>query len=180
MLINLKPHEIHKDIYQISLNDLASRGIKNIIIDLDNTIVPWGDMRITPELREWIKSLKTKGFRLCIVSNSNRGIIQYFASQLEIMSAPKRGKPFLRAFKSAMDMFDGNEYDTAVIGDQIFTDILGGKRMNLYTILVEPISKREFFGTKIMRILEKIVKRKGGSDEHNSAYKTGRSNRSSG
>ena len=79
-----------------------------------------------------------------------------------------------------MDMFDGNEYDTAVIGDQIFTDILGGKRMNLYTILVEPISKREFFGTKIMRILEKIVKRKGGSDEHNSAYKTGRSNRSSG
>ena len=156
-MLKLKPDVVKKSIYHISFNDLINRGIKNIIIDLDNTIVPWGDRHITPELFEWVNTAREKGFKLCIVSNSGRERIQYFASRLNILAASKRGKPFLRAFKSAMRMIDGNRNNTAVVGDQIFTDILGGKRMKLYTILVEPISRKEFPGTKIMRLLEKTV-----------------------
>jgi HAD superfamily phosphatase (TIGR01668 family) len=156
-LIKLKPDMAVKNIFHISFNALVDRGIENIIIDLDNTIVPWGDQKIPSELYGWVKAAREKGLKLCILSNSSRERIQYFASRLGILAASKRGKPFLRAFKSALETLDGDHNNTAVVGDQIFTDILGGKRLKLYTILVEPISRREFLGTKAMRLLERIV-----------------------
>lgn len=157
MLKLFEPDQIEDSIYDIDLCKLLTQGFVNIIIDLDNTLVPWDQNMIPPELYQWIMSAKEMGFNVCILSNSKNKRIQHFASCLGVLAAPKRGKPLLRVFKSAMSVLKGNFHNTLVIGDQIFTDILGGNRMNLYTILVNPISSKEFFMTKISRILEKFI-----------------------
>jgi len=56
-----------------------------------------------------------------------------------------------------MDILETTPGETAVVGDQLFTDILGGNRLGLFTVLVIPMSKREFIGTKIVRMLEKVL-----------------------
>lgn len=160
MFIKLKPNQIAQSVCDVNLKELMRRGIFNIIIDLDNTLIPWGEETIIPEIHQWVKAGQEMGIRFCIVSNGSFKRICHFASKFGMLVAPKRGKPLSRAFKSAMMRLDGNQHNTAVIGDQIFTDILGGNRLNLYTILVEPISKREFVGTKLMRFLEKTIARR--------------------
>jgi hypothetical protein len=157
MFRRLKPDQMVKCVCNVRLEELMRRGIFNIIIDLDNTLIPWGEDQIIPEVYQWVKAGHEMGFKFCIVSNSSFKRIRYFASKFGMLAAPKRGKPLSRAFKSAMVKLDGNQHNTAVIGDQIFTDILGGNRLNLYTILVEPISKKEFIGTRVMRFMEKTV-----------------------
>ncbi len=157
MFEKLKPDQMVESVCNVNLEELMRRGIFNIIIDLDNTLIPWGDEAIIPEIYQWVKAGQEMGFRFCIVSNGSFKRIRHFASKFGVLVAPKRGKPLSRAFKSAMLKLDGNQHNTAVIGDQIFTDILGGNRLNLYTILVEPISKREFIGTRIMRFFEKTI-----------------------
>jgi HAD superfamily phosphatase (TIGR01668 family) len=152
-----EPDQIEDSIYDIDLCNLLSQGFVNIIIDLDNTMAPWDQDMVLPELNQWIISTKEMGFEICILSNSKNKRIRHFASGLGVFAAPKRGKPLLRAFKSAISILEGNHHNTLVIGDQIFTDILGGNRMNLYTILVNPISSKEFFMTKLSRLLEKFI-----------------------
>jgi len=153
----LKPDQTVDSVCNISLKELMGRGISNIIIDLDNTLIPWGEETIIPEIYQWVKAGQEMGLKFCIVSNGSFKRICHFASQFGMLAAPKRGKPLSRAFKSAMIALGGNQHNTAVIGDQIFTDIFGGNRLNLYTILVEPISKREFIGTRLMRFFEKTI-----------------------
>ena len=97
------------------------------------------------------------GFRICLLSNSSYKRVSAYAEKLGVLAAPIGGKPLQRAFKSALAVLDAKSGNTAIIGDQIFTDIWGGNRMGLYTILVDPISKREFFGTKLARLMEKLI-----------------------
>lgn len=161
MFRRLKPDQMVECVCNVRLEELMERGICNIIIDLDNTLAPWGEDQIIPEVYQWVKAGHEMGFKFCIVSNSSPKRVRYFASRLGMLAAFKRWKPFSRAFKSALTQLNGNQRNTAVIGDQIFTDIFGGNRLNLYTILVEPISKKEFIGTRVMRFLEKtIIKRR--------------------
>jgi len=74
-----------------------------------------------------------------------------------VKAIPCRGKPLISAFKKAIEFIKGMPEDTVMIGDQIFTDILGGNLLNLHTILIKPISDKEFIGTKINRWLEKVI-----------------------
>jgi len=153
----LKPNQIHKSIYEINLNSLWEHGYHYIIIDVDNTITEWNNYTINQKLRDWVSYAKKIGFELCLLSNSNQLKIKQFASELGVISSPAGGKPFMRAFKSALDTLGANINNTIVIGDQIFTDILGGNRIGLYTILVDPINKKEFWTTKFNRLMEKII-----------------------
>jgi HAD superfamily phosphatase (TIGR01668 family) len=160
MIKKLQPKEMKHSIYDVNLEALAQKGYKYIIIDLDNTITPWNKNEISQELVDWILSAKKLEYKICLLSNSNYKRSQNYASQLEILSAPKGGKPFQSAFKRALNILAAEPENTVVIGDQIFTDILGGNRMNMYTILVDPLSSREFIGTKINRFLEKLLVRR--------------------
>jgi HAD superfamily phosphatase (TIGR01668 family) len=158
MLSNLlKPRQVHRSIYDINLKSLWDKGYRYIIIDVDNTLTAWNNYNISQRLLDWILLAKKTGFGICLLSNSSQSKIQEFASKLGVISSPAGGKPFKRAFSNALDLLQANEENTLVIGDQIFTDILGGNRAGLYTILVDPIDKKEFFWTKINRLLERII-----------------------
>ena len=82
------------------------------------------------------------------------------ARVLDVPAISKARKPSRRAFRQALATLGTTEKETAVVGDQLFTDVLGGNRLGLYTVLVMPLSKREFFGTKAIRSLERIVLRR--------------------
>lgn len=156
----LCPNEYVHSVTEVDLRKLKQRGIRNLLIDLDNTLVPWRRLEVRPEIRDWVASAIEQEMRLCIVSNTrNTRRLHDLAGQLGIPYVRRGLKPRRLGFLVALDLLHGSANDTAVIGDQIFTDILGGNRLNLYTILVAPLHQREFFGTKISRFFERRILR---------------------
>jgi len=153
----LKPRQAVGSIYDIDLKSLWDSGYHNMIVDVDNTITPWNNYTANSSLEEWIQKAKSMGFRICLLSNSDPAKIKQFAIELGVIAAPKGGKPFTRAFQSALTALCSNKHNTLVIGDQIFTDVLGGNCAGLYTILVDPIDTREFIGTRFTRLMERLL-----------------------
>jgi len=94
---------------------------------------------------------------MCFVSNNTDLRVKEIADRVNIPFIARAKKPRRRSFRKAMALMDTKPEHTAVVGDQIFTDILGGNRLGLFTVLVSPISRKEFIGTRLVRILEKII-----------------------
>ncbi len=156
----------------ITSDFLAERGIRALILDLDNTLVPWHGREVDARISEWISELQRSGTRLCIVSNTHRpGRLKDLAMRLGVQWVPSGGKPRRRGFLRAMEAMESSVEVTAVIGDQVMTDIWGGNRCGLLTILVAPLSPREFIGTKLIsrnveRFLLKLLESQGKRAQH--------------
>ncbi len=153
----LCPKEIVQDIHEIDLQRLRAAGIRGIITDLDNTLVPWNDNAIAPEVLAWIEQAKEAGFKVCIVSNNNLRRGEGLSEQFDVPAVWQAVKPRRGAFRKALEIMALDPTEAVVVGDQVFTDVLGGNRLGLHTILVAPLNKREFIGTKFMRQFEKAV-----------------------
>jgi HAD superfamily phosphatase (TIGR01668 family) len=159
-LRNLLTPNLHlNNIFEIDADHLESLGIKGIITDMDNTLVPWSDRTVYPRLAEWFANLKDKGFKVFIVSNNSKDRGGQLARELDIPAIWYAIKPRRRAFRKALEQMRLSPEEVAVVGDQIFTDVLGGNRLGLYTIHVTPISEKEFISTKLMRMLERFILR---------------------
>lgn len=156
----LTPDLFVDSVYDIDLAALKERGIRHIITDLDNTLVPWVEKSPNPRLQEWLASLKAADFGVCLVSNAVESRVEAFRQSLGVPGIGKAAKPRNGAFLQAMELLEARPETTAVIGDQIFTDVLGGNRLGLYTILVVPLSQTEFIGTRIVRIIERFILRR--------------------
>jgi len=147
-------------IYDIDLDQLQAHGIKGIITDLDNTLVRWDQPDATAELVKWLDHVRDeRGIKVCIVSNNDDHRVETFSKPLNIPWIAKARKPLNVSFVKALQVLGTKREETVVIGDQLFTDVLGGNRMGLYTILVVPIGKNEFIGTKVLRLMERIALR---------------------
>ncbi|MGI6142493.1 MAG: YqeG family HAD IIIA-type phosphatase [bacterium] len=157
MLELLCPRYYVDSIFSIPLAEIKQRGIEGLIFDLDNTLIGWKMEELDAKTRQWFGELKKMGFRVCLVSNNKKVRVSNFGRILGVPAISKARKPRRRAFREAMEIMKTGPETTAVIGDQIFTDILGGNHLGLYTILVAPLSRQEFIGTKCMRHLERLV-----------------------
>ena len=127
-------------IYDISGEALARRGIKLLLADLDNTLVPYGVPLPDDKLIRWRDELHACGITLFVLSNNrheNRPRI--FSEGLDVPYIGHAGKPKTHSFYKAMEDMRVTKEQTAIIGDQIFTDVLGGNRAGVSTILVKPI-----------------------------------------
>lgn len=157
MLRYLRPDLYVKSLQDVPLEYLGRRGIKGLIIDLDNTVTQWGRASLDTRVQDWFKNLRAYGLGACLLSNNRQKRVQVIAQDLGIPAIFRAGKPRARAFRQAMDLLGTSPAETAVIGDQIFTDVLGGNLLDLYTILVVPLDKREFIGTRVIRLVERLV-----------------------
>ncbi|TYP51611.1 YqeG family HAD IIIA-type phosphatase [Thermosediminibacter litoriperuensis] len=161
----LLPDFYVKDIFQIDFEYLKQKSIKAILIDLDNTLLPWNSCEIDDQLIEWIRRGREEGFKFCIVSNNRAHRIKTCSEKLGIPAVTGAFKPGKRVFLKGMEITGTSVKETAFVGDQLFTDVLGAKRLGMMVILVRPISDREFFWTKIIRLLERklinLMERKG-------------------
>ncbi|MGD9676749.1 MAG: YqeG family HAD IIIA-type phosphatase [Vulcanibacillus sp.] len=156
-LADFAPNLHVKSIYDIDLIALKEAGITSIITDLDNTLVEANSPTYTPKLVKWLDDLQEQGFKVIIVSNNNKTRVSEFADPLTVPYIHKAMKPFGSPYRRALEKIGSSVKETVVIGDQLLTDIYGGKRLGFYTILVTPISKREGKGTRINRKIERII-----------------------
>ena len=155
----LYPNFYCKNIKDVKIERLEENNIKGIILDVDNTLIDL-DHNLLEGAEEWCNNLKEKNIKFCILSNSNKKEkVKKVSKILDIPYIYFGTKPLKRGFKKAKETLGLEFENLAIIGDQIFTDIIGGNRCKMYTILVEPISTREMFITSIKRGLEnKIIK----------------------
>lgn len=155
----LCPHIVVKSLYDIELHTLKGNGIKGIIFDLDNTIIPWDQPNMSPEIIKWLHGLLAQGFKLCLVSNNMDKRVRTIAGIFNIPFVARAYKPAKTGFRRAIATMELSDHQIAVVGDQLFTDVLGGNRLGLYTIWVAPLTTKEFIGTKITRRLERFAVR---------------------
>lgn len=141
----------------IPIEKLRKQNITAFILDLDNTITEWNSNEIRAEVEAWFIRIKTEGFKSCILSNNGAHRIRTVAERLDVPFIYRAAKPRRSSFLRAVELMEVSASQTAVVGDQIFTDILGGNRAGLFTILVKPLARREFVGTKINRTLELFI-----------------------
>jgi hypothetical protein len=128
------------NIYDISGQALANRGLRLLLADLDNTLIPYSESMPNDRLRAWRDDLTAHGVTLFVLSNSRREHRpRLFAQALEVPYIGHAGKPGTASFGKAMAQMGATSAQTAIVGDQIFTDVLGGNRAGVTTILVRPI-----------------------------------------
>jgi len=157
---NLIPQIHINSPYELDIEVLKKNFIEGIIIDIDNTLVPWAEKYADQRVVELVNMLIDKGFKLCILSNGTKNRVSVFNRELKLPAVHNAAKPSKAAFKKALSLLGTKPQNTAVIGDQIFTDILGGNRLGLFTILVVPQSSKEFLWTRFVRQIEKLILKK--------------------
>lgn len=144
-----------ESIYAINFNQLRELGITSLIIDLDNTLVETKRPHATEILISWLRQAQEAGLKVIIVSNNTKMRVSKFSTPLGIPFIHTAKKPLNRAFKKAIKQLESKNTETAVVGDQLLTDVFGGNRMKMYTILVVPISNRDNIFTKFNRRIER-------------------------
>ena len=151
---SLKPDMYKKDIYNIDYKKLKKNGIKVLLFDFDNTLIERGNYEINEKAVELFNKIRSD-FIIYIVSNSiHISKLKKVCGKLEVPFIKGSRKPFKTGFKK-LNLKDINNNKIAIIGDQLLTDILVGKRMNYYTVLIDPINYDEMLVTRIHRLIEK-------------------------
>ena len=153
----LKATIYKKNIYEINYNKLKEKNIKCLLFDLDNTCATIEEKEPSKELIKLFTKLKKMNFDIYIFSNALAKRVEKIKKKLNVNSIPFALKPFKRNYKKIVDIYKKEEI--VMIGDQIFTDVLGANRLGITTILVEPINNKDLFLTKINRLLEKLVRK---------------------
>lgn len=145
-------------IYDINFDELHRQGIRGIIFDIDNTLVPHGadaDERIERLFTE----LKRMGVKTCLLSNNKLERVKRFNKNIRSLYIYKAGKPKKANYIKAVRMMGTKKENTIFIGDQLFTDIWGAKKAGIRNILLDPIDKKEEIQIVLKRYLEKLVLR---------------------
>ncbi len=139
---------------------LLERNINTLVLDIDNTLVPYEVATPTDELYKWFASLDENGINIAFVSNNGRERVELFNEKLSYVAFYKSKKPLLKAIKRALKILGTNAQSTALMGDQIFTDMLAGNRMGFTTVLLPPIKDKTDAFTRFKRVLEKPIVKK--------------------
>ena len=135
---SLIPHRVYDSIYDIDPAALKAAGITLLLADLDNTLAKYGQPEPDQPLRDWKDSLEAAGVELYLLSNSRKPTrASRFAQALGIPYQGHSGKPGTAGYFRAMERMGRKPEQTAMVGDQIFTDIFGARRMGLWAIRVE-------------------------------------------
>ena len=121
---------------------LKHYSLKGLILDVDETLVPWYHSDVSQELRAWLEEIKSVTPSLWLVSNNlSQARIGSIAESLDLPYLLGAGKPSRRKLKLALEQMQLPESSVAMVGDRLFTDVLAGNRLGLFTILVEPVTK---------------------------------------
>ncbi len=152
------PNAYFSKVEEITIEFLKTNKIKALVLDVDNTLIDY-NKNISEHIPEWVKQMKENGFKLYILSNTNKKQkIEKVANTLQIPYQCFAKKPFKTGFLKVQKELQEDESSIAVVGDQIFTDIIGGNKCKMYTILVDPVSKKDYWYTAWKRPIENIIK----------------------
>lgn len=147
------PDLILPELTDLTSEMLISCGAELLMLDFDNTIVPYTTDIPTEQMRAWLKSMQASKIRLCVVSNTKKPRVQTFCREYGIELVMKAGKPFHRGIRECLSRFSLKPEQAALVGDQIYTDVLGANTAGLTSILVSAIHNHNIF-LKLRHIAE--------------------------
>ena len=150
----LFPRQIRQSLAELTPQTLKDLGIRLLMLDFDNTIVPYTTNRPTAEMERWLKKMQASEIQICVVSNSKRQRVQIFCKAWNIDCITHARKPFGRGIRTCMEKYGLSPKECALAGDQIFTDTLGANLAGAMPILVKPIDNHNIW-LKLRHIAEK-------------------------
>ena len=145
MPFSLLPKIIVKELPDLSVELLQSRGIQLLMLDFDNTIVPYTRDEPTPEMKAWLDEMLASDIKLCIVSNSHKNRVKIFSKAYGLDCITHSRKPFSKGINACLAKYSLPAESCALAGDQIFTDNLGANCAGLTSSLVKPIHNHTFW-----------------------------------
>lgn len=152
----LNPDLYLHSVHDIDLRSLLASGVDTLLMDLDNTLLPRDSHDVPDDLREWSVRLALMGFKVCLVSNNWHERVRQVAQSLGFSLVAKAVKPLPFAFLRALKILGSSRSQSVIVGDQMFTDVLGGKLLGIKTILVTPLSKSDLPHTLLLRKVERV------------------------
>ena len=153
MPFSLLPKAIARDVTQLTPQYLHSQGIRLLMMDFDNTIVPYTTDVPTAEVSQWLEMMRATDIKLCVVSNSKRDRVKIFCEKYGIDCITHAKKPFSKGIRECLARYDLSASDCALVGDQIYTDTLGANGCGVFSILVKAIDNHNFW-LKARHVLE--------------------------
>ena len=156
----LVPDLYYCSVADIDLDELQRRGVRVLLLDLDNTLVLRNTTEASERVRSWVRAAKQRGMLVTIVSNNWHERVQQAADDLDVAIVGKATKPLPSGFRRALRGTDAAPSECAVVGDQVFTDILGGSLFGSTTVLVTPLAGgSDLPHTRLLRTLERRILR---------------------
>ena len=156
----LYPDLYINNIKEITIEMLNKNNIKGLILDVDNTIIDYNKNILNGSI-EWCEKLKQNGIKICILSNSNKKEkVKNVAQQFNIEYIYFAKKPLKFGFNKAKQLLSLGHNNIAVVGDQIFTDVLGAHRSKMFAILTKPLEKKDIWITVLKRPIEEFIIKK--------------------
>ncbi|MCL2416243.1 MAG: YqeG family HAD IIIA-type phosphatase, partial [Defluviitaleaceae bacterium] len=143
MLKRLYPTATATSIHTINFDKLWQKGIRGLIIDIDNTLETFDIPKPSEPTAKLIQKLKAMDYKICLLSNNSRGRVEKFNADLGCDMIWNARKPSKSGIKRALGLLELKPDKVVLIGDQIFTDCFGGNRMGIVTILTTPIAQRD-------------------------------------
>nr|WP_269625496.1 YqeG family HAD IIIA-type phosphatase [Prochlorococcus marinus] len=138
--------KVNDKISKISINDLLSKNIKALILDVDGTLISGNKPVLSTDIKFWIDNSKKYFYTYLFSNNPSKNRIKLIADELDLDFTYSGGKPSKRKLKKILDKIPYSSNEVAIIGDRVFTDILVGNRLEMYTILVDSV---DYYGNKI-------------------------------
>lgn len=153
----LKPNIKLHGITDITVELLNKFNIKALLLDVDNTMSTHHGTQLTEGLTEWIAYMQKNGIKLIVLSNSKKFRIEPFAKRIGLPFISLACKPLPTGYLRGVKALGEKRKNTAIVGDQIFTDVLGGNAVGVKTVLLTPIKLEDGWSFKIRRNLEKKI-----------------------
>lgn len=151
------PDHLFDGIFTVTPDSLLSEGITVLVLDIDNTLVTYDDPRPTPEVVSWVENIKSSGINVAIASNNHGARVDLFNETLGVFTVSKSRKPSRKAIRAVCERFSVQPSAVAVIGDQIFTDVLCANRAGAKALLVTPLPYDENLFFRFKRMLERPI-----------------------
>lgn len=159
------PNSYFKSVDKITIDFLKKNKIKALILDVDNTLIDYYK-NISIQVKQWVRNLKEEGIKLYILSNTNhKEKVEKVANTLEIPYEMFAKKPFKSGFLRVQNELKEKCENIGVVGDQIFTDVIGGNKCKMFTILVDPVTPKDYWYTAWKRPIENIIKNRYGKKQ---------------
>jgi len=158
-LSNFVPLGIYQSVFNIDYNKLYEDGKRIILMDIDNTVVPYEEATLNEELHDLFRRIKEIGFEVIFISNNHKVRVGKLAREIDARYISDAWKPFKKAYRKALKLVHPHTKEKIVtIGDQLMTDVLGSNRLGIDALLVKPIKRKtEKWYTKLNRRVEQSI-----------------------
>ena len=156
----ITPDAYYLNIYDIDYNNLKENQIDTLLFDVDNTIAKVDDLNLPKDTKKLFDELKSRGFKIMLVSNNHPQRVIPIAQALNIPMLADAGKPTKAAYNQALNIIKSGKENVVAVGDQLLSDIVGAKKYGIKAILVDPLSEENNIQTGMAQKLQKHMIKK--------------------